>query len=93
MRVNNIFYLHVNNIFYFIKERGAWVTQLGKRLTSDQFVILQLVSLNPTSGSVLTAQSLEQLQVLRCPLFPPLLALSLALENKQKIKIKKKKRL
>ena len=39
--------------------RGTWVAQLVKRLTSAQVVISQLVSSSPTSGSVLTAQSLE----------------------------------
>ena len=39
--------------------RGAWVAQSVKHPTSAQVIILQFVSLSPTSGSVLTAQSLE----------------------------------
>ena len=39
--------------------RGAWVAQSVERLTSVQVIILPFVSLSPTSGSVLTAQSLE----------------------------------
>ena len=38
---------------------GAWVAQSLKRPTSAQVMISQSVSLSPTSGSVLTAQSLE----------------------------------
>ena len=38
---------------------GTWVAQLVKPLTSAQVIISKLVSLSPTSGSVLTAQSLE----------------------------------
>ena len=41
------------------QNRGAWVAQLVKHLTSAQVMILQFVSLSPVSGSVLTAQSLE----------------------------------
>ena len=39
--------------------RGTWVAQLIKHLTSAQAMISQSVSSSPTSGSVLTAQSLE----------------------------------
>ena len=38
---------------------GAWVAQLVKCLTSAQVMISQFIGLSPTSGSVLTAQSLE----------------------------------
>ena len=38
---------------------GAWVAQLVKQPTSAQVMISQLVISSPTSGSVLTAQSLE----------------------------------
>ena len=38
---------------------GAWVAQPVKRPTLAQVMISQLVSSSPTSGSVLTAQSLE----------------------------------
>ena len=40
-------------------EGGTWVAQSVKRLTSAQVTISPLVSSSPTSGSVLTAQSLE----------------------------------
>ena len=39
--------------------RGTWVAQLVERLTSAQVMISPLISLSPTSGSVLTPQSLE----------------------------------
>ena len=35
---------------------GAWVAQLVNRLTLAQVMILWFTSLNPASGSVLTAQ-------------------------------------
>ena len=38
---------------------GAWVAQSGARLTTAQVMISQFVGSSPTSGSVLTAQSLE----------------------------------
>ena len=38
---------------------GAWVAQSVKRLISAQVTISQSVSSSPTSGSVLTTQSLE----------------------------------
>ena len=38
---------------------GTWVAQSAERLTLAQVMILWFVSLSPTSGSVLTAQSLE----------------------------------
>ena len=38
---------------------GIWVAQSVKRPTSALVIILQFVGLGPTSGSVLTAQSLE----------------------------------
>ena len=41
------------------KRWGAWVAQLVKRPTSAQVMISRSVSSSPTSGSVLTAQSLE----------------------------------
>ena len=64
--------------------RGAWVAQLVKRPTSAQVVISQFVSLSPTSGSVLTAQSLEPASDSVSPSLsaPPLLMLCLCLKNK-----------
>ena len=41
------------------KFRGAWVARLVECPTSAQVMISQFVSSNSTSGSVLTAQSLE----------------------------------
>ena len=39
--------------------RGTWVAQLVKLMTPAQVMTLWLVSSSPTSGSVLTAQSLD----------------------------------
>ena len=39
--------------------KGTWVAQSVERLTLARVVISQFVGLGPTSGSVLTAQSLE----------------------------------
>ena len=39
--------------------RGAWVAQSVKRPTSAQVMISRFVSSSPTSGSVLTVQSLK----------------------------------
>ena len=47
--------------------KGAWVAQSVKPLTSVQVMISQFVSSSPASGSVLTAQSLEPLQMLCLP--------------------------
>ena len=42
---------------------GHWVAQLVERPTLAQVMISQFVSLSPTSGSVLTDQSLEPASV------------------------------
>ena len=42
-------------------QRGALVAQLVERLTSAQVMISRFVNLSLESGSVLTAQSLEQI--------------------------------
>ena len=42
-----------------ITGRGAWVAQSVKHPTSARVIISQFTSSSPTSGSVLTAQSLE----------------------------------
>ena len=49
------------NLFNLKKKKnwGACVAQLVKHLTLAQVMISRFVSLSPTSGSVLTAQSLE----------------------------------
>ena len=65
--------------------RGAWVAQSVERLTLAQVMISQLVSSSPTSGSVLTAWSLEPASNSASPSLsaPPLpvLCLSLSLKN------------
>ena len=79
-----------------LKDRkgGAWVAQSVKRLTSAQVMILRIMSLSPTLGSVLTAQSLEPASdsvspSLSAPCLLVLsLSLSLSLKNKQKLKKK-----
>ena len=65
---------------------GAWVAQSVKRPTSAQVMISQFVSSSPTSGSVLTAQSLEPASHSMSPsLSAPsllMLCLSFSLKNK-----------
>ena len=60
--------------------RGAWVAQSLKRPTSAQVMITRLVSSSPTSGSVLTEQSLEPASESVSPslVAPPLLTLCLS---------------
>ena len=78
--------LKINNLFKKINNRGAWVAQLVKRLTSAHVMILRFVSLSPVSGSVLTARSLEPASDSVSPsLSAPhllMLCLSLSLNNK-----------
>ena len=59
------------------RNRGTWVAQSVKRLTSAQVMISQFVGLSPASGSVLTAQSLEPVSDSVSPSLsaPPLLTL------------------
>ena len=61
------------------------MAQLDKHPTSAQVVISQLVSLNPASGSVLTAHSLEPASDSVSPSLsaPPLLALCLSLPQNE----------
>ena len=62
--------------------RGAWVAQSVKCLTLAHIMIPWFVSLNPTSGSVLRAQTLEPASdSVSAPLFLAH-ALSLSLKNK-----------
>ena len=63
--------------------RGAWVAQSVKRPTSAQIMISRFMSLSPTSGSVLTAQSLEPALDSVCPSLsaPPPLTLCLCLSK------------
>ena len=49
----------LQSLFKKHRFRGAWVAQLVKHPTLAQVMISQFVSLSPTSGSVLAAQSLE----------------------------------
>ena len=67
------------------------MAQLVKDLTSAQVMISWSVSSSPTSGSVLTAQSLEPALDSVSPSLsaPPPLTLCLSLKNKQTLKKKK----
>ena len=74
------------------QNRGAWVAQPVKHLTSAQVMISQFVSSSPMSDSKLSAQSPEPTSDSVSPLSapPPLarararsLSLSLSLKNKQ----------
>ena len=59
---------------------GVWMAQAFKRPVSARVMISQFASLNPMSGSVLTAQSLKPaLDSVSLSLYPSLLALSLCL--------------
>ena len=70
------------------KYRGIWVAQSVKCLTSTRVMISWFVSLSPTSGSVLTARSLEPALdsvSLSLSVPPPLVfCLSLSLKKKKK---------
>ena len=63
---------------------GAWVAQSVEHLTSAQVMISQSVGSSPTSGSVLTAQSLEPVSDSVSPSLsdPPLFMLCLSLSQK-----------
>ena len=67
------------------------MAQSVKRQTLAQVMISQFVGSSPMSGSTLTAQSLEPASDSVSPPLsaPPLLALSLSLENKQTLKRKR----
>ena len=78
---------------------GTWVAQLVKCLTLAQVMISRLVSSSPTSGSVLTAQSLEpdfsfclSLSLCLSICSSPTHALSLPLKNKWTLKNVKEKK-
>ena len=68
------------------KERGAWVAQSVKRLTSAQVMISRFVGSSSMAGSMLTSQSLESNSDSVSPSLsaPPPLALSL--KNKETLK-------
>ena len=63
---------------------GAWVAQSVKHPTSAQVTISRYVSSSPTSGSVLTAQSLEPVSDSVSPSLsdPPPFMLCLSLSQK-----------
>ena len=71
--------------------RGAWMVQSVECLTLAQVMISKLVSSSPTSGSVLTAQSLEPASNSVSPSLtaPPLLMLCLCLSKINKRQEKK----
>ena len=64
-----------------LEKRGAWVAQSDEHPTSAQVIISQRVSSSPTSGSGLTARSLEPASDSVSPSLsaPPLLTLCLSL--------------
>ena len=66
------------------KNRGTWVDQSVKHLTSAQVMISRSMSLSPVLGSVLTAQSLEPASNFVSPSFsaPSPLTLSISKMNK-----------
>ena len=72
-----------NWIFKILLDRGAWVAQSVKHLTSAQVMIMQSLSLSPVSGSVLTTQGLELLWIL-CLLLCPSPAHTLSKINTKK---------
>ena len=67
-------------------KRGAWVAQSVKHPTLAQVMISWLVGSSPTSGSVLTAQSLEPASNSVSPSLsaPPPLMLSLKNKHQKK---------
>ena len=66
------------------EDRGAWVAQSVEHPASARVVISQFVGSSPTSGSVLTAQSLEPASDSVSPSLsaPPQLMLCLSLLQK-----------
>ena len=62
--------------------KGTWVAQSVKHLTSPQVMISLFVGSSPTSGSVLTAQSLEPALDSVSPSLCPFPAHTLSLNNK-----------
>ena len=73
------------------KNWGAWVAQTVERLTLAQVMSSRFVGLNPVSGSVPTARSLEPASdpVSPSPSAPPLLVYSAFLSLSQKSTLKK----
>ena len=79
--------MSVENLVNF---RGTWVAQSVKHPTSAQVMISRFMGSSPTSGSMLTAQSLEPAPASVSPslsALPPLvlcLSLSVSLSRKNK---------
>ena len=74
---------------------GIWVAQSVEHPALAQVIISLFVSLSPVSGSVLTAQSLELLQILCLPVclpHPCSGCLSLSLKNKHLKNFNKKRK-
>ena len=65
-----------------LRTRGACMAQLVKHSISAQVMILWVVGLSPTLGSVLTAQSLESALGSVSASLLLMLCLSLSLKNK-----------
>ena len=74
------FWLLLHLMYQKVAARGARVAQSFKCLILSQVIISQLMSLNSTSGPVLSVWSL--LQIPCSPLLSALLMLSLSLKNK-----------
>ena len=51
--------LEGKDAFKMLRHQSAWVAQSVKHPTTAQVMILWCVSLSPSSGSVLTARSME----------------------------------
>ena len=77
-------YFNINSFKMFLGAGGAWVAPSVERLTLAQVMILQLESLSPPLGSVLSAQRLEHASDSMSPSLsaPPPLMLCLCLKNK-----------
>ena len=73
-----------NSTKHLKKRWGAWMAQSVKHLTSAQVMISRFVGSSPTSGSVLTAQSLEPTSDSASPSLSatPQLVCCLCLKNK-----------
>ena len=72
------------NVTHFKWPWGAWVAQSVERPTSAQVMISQFVSSSPTSGSGLTAQSLEPASDSVSPCLSALPLLTPCLSHSQK---------
>ena len=75
---------NVPSLLKNLSSQGAWVAQSVECPTSAQVMVSSPVSLSPTSGSVLTAHSLESVSDSVSPSLsaPPPLVFCLSLKNK-----------